>query len=380
VITDIPEARPPARPRLIPGPPPARPPAGGPWWRRIPATTPLLLAAPLTLWLRHTGAAALGVFVCACLALIPLAAWMGWATARLAERSGVVVGGLLNAAFGNAAELIIAIAALRAGYLDLVRASITGSILGNLLLLLGLALLTGGLREPVLVFDRTATGMSAVMLSLAVAALVFPALVHLAHPASALGTHAMSIGVSIILIITYLLSLLFVFRSRTPLFGTASARPSGARSGLAMPFVALAVAAAVVALQSDALVAVIEPVTRQLGMSPMFLGLILIPLVGNAAEHATAIGAARRGQLELSLQISLGSSTQVALLVAPILVLIGAAIASPLDLVFPVFEMAALAIGVIVSSLITLDGESHWLEGVQLLGLYGMIAVAAWFI
>ncbi len=382
-IDDIPEARPPERPRLVPAPPPAPPrPARltAHWWTRVPATTPLLLAVPAAAWLDATGGSAMAVFLTASAGLVPLAAWMGRATGQLCDRSGPALGGLLNATFGNAAELIIGFAALRAGYVELVRASITGSILGNLLLLLGLALFTGGIRRPVLSFNRAAAGMAAVMLSLAVAGLVFPAIVQMAHPRT-LGPHALSVGVAIILMVTYLLSLVFVFGSHRPAFALA---PRGSSRGRPWPLwaaiAALAVAAGGVAVASELLVGVIEPVTRSLGMSQVFLGLILIPLVGNAAEHATAIGAAARGEIDLSLQIALGSSTQVALMVAPILVLAGALLGSPLDLVFPMFELAALATGVVVSTLITLDGESHWMEGVQLLGLYAMVAVAAWFI
>ncbi len=294
-IDDIPEAKPPERPRLVPAPPPVRPVRRQRWWRKVPATTPLLVAVPLAIWLHLIGASVVGVFAAIVIGLIPLAAWMGHATTQIADRSGPALGGLLNAAFGNAAELIIGFVALRAGYGELVRASIAGSILGNLLLLLGLALVTGGLRRPVLTFNRTAAGMAAVMLSLAVAGMIFPALVQMAHP-GALAPEHVSIGVAVILLLTYLLSLIFVFGSHRPFFATA---PRGSdddgRWPIWLAVGVLAVAAALVGFESEVLVGVIEPVTRALGMSPVFLGLILIPMVGNAAEHATAISAARQG-------------------------------------------------------------------------------------
>jgi Ca2+:H+ antiporter len=285
----------------------------------------------------------------------------------------------LNAAFGNATEVIVAIAALNAGYIELVKASLIGSILSNLLLILGLALLTGGLRQPILRFNRIAAGMSAAMLALAVAALMLPSLLH----GTAADAHIIELSqiVAAILAFTYLASLVFTLRTHKRVFAAAGrtlldGRPWSSRTAILV----LAIATAVVAVESQLLVDTIVPVTQSLHLTQAFLGLIVIPIVGNAAEHATAIVAARKGKIELALQIALGSSTQVALLVAPLLVLIGAFVGQGMDLAFPAFQVGALGVSVVVAAFITLDGESHWLEGVQLLALYAMIAAAAWFI
>ncbi|HEX3928326.1 MAG TPA: calcium/proton exchanger [Gemmatimonadales bacterium] len=380
-IDDIPEARAPERPRLIPSTAPRPREVRPSFWRQIPATSILVLALPIAIWLDRTGGNALLIFGAACLGVIPLAALMGTATEHLAERSGPTLGGLLNAGFGNAAELIIAIVALRAGYVELVQASITGSILGNLLLILGLSLATAGAREPLLKFNRTTAGMSAAMLAVAVAGLVFPALVHAAHPLGGPGELRLSVIVAAILALMYLASLLFVFRTHRRLFASGQGRESAAVVwSMPVAIGVLALATVGVAVASEILVGTVGAVTTSLGVSQGFVGLILIPIIGNAAEHATAIVAARRGKVDLALQIALGSSTQVALLVAPILVLVSAVIGGSMNLVFAPFQVAALGVGVIVSSLITVDGESHWLEGVQLLALYVMIAAAAWFI
>ena len=346
----------------------------------------LLLAVPLSVVLRWQDVAPLWVFLTACIGVIPLAGLMGQATEQLAERTGPTVGGLLNATFGNAAELIIAIVALRAGLLDLVKASITGSILGNLLLILGLSLLAGGRRAPLLKFNRTSAGMSAAMLSLATSGLAFPALFHLVHPGTstarlALTELQLSEAVAVILALTYAASLLFSLRTHKALFGgDANATPEPATWTFFAAVLVLALATAGVVVESELLVHAIEPVTVSLGLSQTFLGLIVIPIIGNAAEHATAVTVARKGKLDLSLQIALGSSTQVALLVAPLLVLVGALLGQPLSLLFTPLEVLALGLATVIVSIITLDGESHWFEGVQLLSLYAMVAAAAYFI
>ena len=346
----------------------------------------LLLAIPASLILRWQGASPLLIFLTSCLSMLPLAQLMGEATEQLAERTGPTVGGLLNATFGNAAELIIAFVALRAGLVELVKASITGSILGNLLLILGLSLFAGGLRAPLLRFNRTSAGMSAAMLALAVAGLGFPTLFHSVHPGTSGATLAgtelrLSEAVALILALTYGASLLFSLRTHKSLFGgDPASTPEGPAWSAFKALLVLALATAGVVVESELLVHAIEPVTHTLGLSQTFLGLIVIPVIGNAAEHATAVTVARKGKLDLSLQIALGSSTQVALLVAPILVLAGVLFGQPLLLVFTPLEVIALAMATIIVSIITLDGESHWFEGVQLLALYAMIGAAAYFL
>ena len=248
------------------------------------------------------------IFLTACLGVLPLAGYMGEATEHLAHRTGPTVGGLLNATFGNAAELIIALVALRAGLVDLVKASITGSILGNLLLIMGLAIIAGGLNRPELRFNRTNAGMSSGMLALSVVALGFPALYHAVHPeaaARAAELH-MSEAVALILILTYGCSLLFTLRTHRRLFGGEAHPLEGPVWSPRKALLILAGATVGVAIESELLVHAATEATETIGLSPIFLGLIVIPIIGNAAEHAAAVVLSRKGQIDLGLQIALG--------------------------------------------------------------------------
>ncbi|MFN2315865.1 MAG: calcium/proton exchanger, partial [Gemmatimonadales bacterium] len=350
-----------------------------PWkfrWRAL-----LLLLVPATIYLNVTGADPLLLFVVAALGVLPLAAYLGEATEHIAARTGPTIGGLLNATFGNAAELIIAIMALQAGLVTLVKATIIGSMLGNLLLILGLSLLAGGLKSPIIRFNRTAAGMSSAMLALAVVALVLPAMLFQVHPRpEELNAFRMSEVAAIILGLTYLCSLLFSLHTHRSLFGGDPEHAPVDTWPAARSVAVLLLATAAVVVQSEVLVHAVEQVTVTLGWSELFLGLIIIPLIGNAAEHASAILVARKGKMDLALHIALGSSTQIALLVAPVLVAVGLVIGVRMDLVFTPFEVMCLAMATIVTAIITLDGESHWYEGVQLLAVYALMAAAAWFI
>jgi Ca2+:H+ antiporter len=320
------------------------------------------------------------IFVVACLGVIPLAGYMGEATEHLAARTGPAVGGLLNATFGNAAELIIAIVALNAGLVELVKASITGSILGNLLLIMGLSFVAGGAGRTSISFNRTATGASAGMLALAVAGLAFPALLHFVVPGRSFQQELpLSEAVAVVLAVTYGFSLLFSLRTHRSLFGAPHPTTAHAWSP-ARATVTLGAATAGVVVLSEILVHSVEAVTATMGLSEVFLGLVIIPLIGNAAEHATAVVVARKGQMDLSLSIALGSSTQVALLVAPLLVGAGLLMGQPMDLVFTPFEVAAVGLATIVTAILTLDGEGHWFEGTQLLAMYLLVAATAFFL
>jgi Ca2+:H+ antiporter len=345
-------------------------------WRLV-----LLAAVPLSLGLATAHASPILIFGFACLAVLPLAGYMGEATEHLATRTGPTIGGLLNATFGNAAELIIAIVALRAGLVELVKASITGSILGNLLLILGLSLLAAGTQRAEIRFNRTAAGLSAAMLALAVVGLVFPALFHAIHPESSARVTElkMSEWVAVILIVTYGFSLLFTMRTHKALLSGDPHPSEEPVWGVGRSLLVLALATIGIAVESEVLVHATEAVTQSLGWSEVFLGLIVIPIIGNAAEHAAAIVFARKGQIDLALQIALGSSTQIALLAAPLLVFAGLILGAGMDLVFRPFEVVALGLATGVAAILTLDGESHWFEGVQLLAVYGMVAVAAFF-
>ena len=351
--------------------------------RKLPWRLLLLAAVPISIVLGYVlHAPAVWVFFTACLGVLPLAGFMGEATEHLAHRTGPTIGGLLNATFGNAAELIIAIVALRAGLTDLVKASITGSILGNLLLILGLSLIAGGLNRPELRFNRTTAGMSAGMLALSVVALVFPALFHSVHPEAAarLSELHMSEAVAAILIITYGFSLLFTLRTHRTLFGGEPHPMDGPVWSPGRATLVLAAATVGVAVESELLVHAAGEATEALGLSSVFLGLIIIPIIGNAAEHAAAVMVSRKGQIDLGLQIALGSSTQIALLVAPLLVFAGVLMGQDMNLVFRPFEVIALGLATVVTAFITLDGESHWFEGVQLLAVYAVVAVGAFFL
>ena len=341
----------------------------------------LLPAVPASIWLARQGADHVLVFVIACLAILPLSQYLGEATEHLAERTGPTVGGFLNATFGNAAELIISIFALRAGLIELVKASLIGSILGNLLLILGLSLMAAGMKKNLFSFNRTAAGMAGAMLALAVAAMVFPALFHATHPEAAqLVELHLSELVAIVLGAVYLLSLLFSLRTHRRLLGGDPHPTVHPVWGLPRAVGVLAISTVGIAVISEILVHEIGPMTEGGLLSQAFLGLIIIPMIGNAAEHASAVVVARKGKVDLALQIALGSSTQIALFVAPLLVGIGVVLGVNMNLVFTPFEVLALALATFVSALITLDGESHWFEGVQLLALYALVGVAAYFI
>lgn len=352
----------------------------------MPSLRWLLIAVPLSWVLAWLGAPALAVFIACGIAIVPLAAEMGTATEAVAARTGPAVGGLLNATFGNAAELIVAVVALRAGLVNLVKASLVGSILGNLLLILGLSLVAGGLRRPTLRFNRTVAGTSGAMLLLAGAALVIPALFALVHPAARPEESLrLSEGVAVVLVLTYGASLVFSLVTHRQLFHGEGGGGGGTHHAAApyAPKVALAilaVATAFVALESELLVRATETLVQRIGLSELFLGLIVIPLIGNAAEHATAVVVAGRGQTDLALHIALGSSTQVALFVAPLLVGVGVLLGQPMNLVFTGFEVIALGFASLIVTVIALDGESNWFEGAQLLALYALVALAVWFI
>ena len=348
----------------------------GPIWRRV-----LLLAVPAAIVANYTHQSPVVVFALACLGVLPLAGFMGDATEHLSARTGPTVGGLLNATFGNAAELIIALVALQAGLIDLVKASIAGSILGNLLLILGLSLVAGGVKTSELKFNRTSVGMSAGMMSAAVVGLVFPALFHVTHPnPSAVTELRLSEGVAVVLIATYLCSLLFTLKTHRWLIGGDPHDMPGPIWSVPKAVGILALATVGVAVMSETLVHATEAVTAQVGISEFFLGLIVIPLIGNAAEHATAIVVARKGKMDLALQIAYGSSTQIALFVGPVLVFAGLIFGQDMNFVFTPFEVMAVGLATIVATLGTADGESHWFEGVQLLAVYALIGIAAFFI
>jgi len=317
------------------------------------------------------------VFATSALAIIPLAGLIGQATEELAGRLGPQISGLVNATLGNAAELIITIFALRAGLTDLVKASIVGSILGNLLLVAGLSLLLGGLKCGRQTFNQRQTGMSATLLVLAFLALAIPSLFDAALvEVNALESELLfSEGVAIILIALYGLSLLYSFRepeNRVAHHGEAHTPRWSATQAAGV----LAAATIGIVIMSEFLVGSVEPVVEQLGWTEFFVGIIIVPIVGNVAEHLVAVQAALKNQMDLSLNISLGSSLQVALFVAPVLVFISLLFQNKLLLVFNVYELIALSAASFIAALVALDGESNWFEGAMLLAVYLILALA----
>ena len=346
-------------------------------------------AAAVAAWLHAPTA----VFVLAALALVPLARWIGTATTAVAGHLGPGLGGLLNATFGNAAELIVGITALRAGQTAVVKASITGSILGNLLFVFGATVLAAGLKEARPRFNATAALSSSALMYVAVVGLVVPDLFHATLGAPV--THLMrplSLWVSLILVVLYALSLLFSLRTHQELFDgggggdaleaeleseeTAATPRWSVTPGLTVLLLSTAATVGV----SELLVGALDSVIHGWGLTPTFVGVIIIAVVGNAAEHSTAVLMALERQLEVGLAICFESSKQIALLVAPLLVFLSGPLGHPITLEFGHLEVLSLALAVGATALVTLDGETHWLEGAMLMGVYAILALVFFFV
>lgn len=321
------------------------------------------------------------VFITAAIGILPLAAWLGRATEQLADRSGEGIGGLLNATFGNAAELIIALAALRAGLYDVVKATIVGSIVGNILLVLGAAMLAGGMRYPEQHFNLAGARAQATMLTLAAIALIIPAAYHgLVGELYAGGEKFLSISISLVLLVVYCMFLLFSLWTHPSFFcgiNLPDDETSSQPWSLSWSIAVLAICTSAIAWLSEILVGTIEPTAQALGLSDIFIGVFVIAILGNAAEHASAITAAIKNRMDLSLSIAIGSSIQVALFVAPLLVLASLIIGpEPMDLLFGKGLILAVFVAVLITGQIASDGQSNWLKGVQLLAVYLILGLA----
>jgi Ca2+:H+ antiporter len=346
----------------------------------------LLLFVPLAIGAELTNASPVVVFVLSALAIVPLSGFLGRATEEIAVHTGPTVGGLLNATLGNLAELIIALLALRAGLLDLVKASITGSILGNLLLVLGLSQFMGGIRHKTQRFGVALAGLSVSLLVVAVIGLVIPAVYHATHvdPTRAL-TRKVSIGVATLLIAGYVLSLVYSMWTHRSVFGesrdVADVEHDGTHASWSVrrSLGVLLASAGFVGWLSEILVGSTEEAIKHIGLSEIFVGLIIVPIIGNAAEHSSAVLMAMKNRMDLAVSIAVGSSAQVALLIAPVLVFAGLAFGQPMDLAFSAFEVVAVALAVSVANTVVRDAESNWLEGAFLLLVYGMLAVAFFY-
>jgi len=342
----------------------------------------LLIFLPVALAVKFSGVGGIWLFLTSALAIIPLAKILGTATQMLVMHVGSGVGALINATFANAVEMIIAFFALQEGLYEVVKASITGSILGNILFVLGLSFFLGGLGKEKETFNRTAAGVTASQLTLATMGLLIPAAFVLTSGNEATETlkEEMSIGVALILLVSYAAQLTFSLRTHKHLYSE--------EEGLAMHgqvwsrkhaiFVLLGTTV-LVGLMADILVEGLDYLTTNLGLSDLFVGVIILALVGSAAENVTAVMVAMKGKMDLALNIAMSSTLQIALFVAPVLVLVGFFIGKPLDLVFNLFEVIAVAASVLIVNAITQDGESNWFEGVQLLSAYAILGVAFFF-
>jgi Ca2+:H+ antiporter len=344
-----------------------------------------LVFVPVSLWLGMSHASPTWVFVTSCLAVLPLAGLMGEATEHLTHRTGPGIGGLLNASFGNAAELIIAFVALWAGEKEIVKASLTGSIIGNILMVLGAAMLVGGWKHKELRFSRMAAETGSSMMVLAVVALVIPAIYAVVsehrHPEH---TESISFDISWVLIFTYAASLFFSLKTHQHLFAGEGAddeiEPHGKPWSMRKSLGVLFAAAAAVGWVSEYLVHAVSAAGESLGLGKVFMGVVVVAVVGNAAEHSTAVVVAAKGKMDLALGIAMGSSMQIALFVAPLLVIVGHLSGHPLGLEFTVMEVVAVFLAVSAVSLLVHDGKTNWFEGVQLLAIYLILAFAFYYV
>jgi Ca2+:H+ antiporter len=337
----------------------------------------LLIFVPLSLFAEYMRFSPIVIFILASLAIIPLAKFIGESTEEISVHTGPALGGLLNATFGNATELIISIFALQAGLTEMVKASITGSIIGNLLLILGMAFFFGGLGKDEQTFNTTAARTSASTLFLATAAIVMPAVFVLtSENPSVMVIETLSIAVSIIMAVSYLASLLFSLRTHKHLY-TADTTECIAKWSVKKSVTILLASTVAVAVMSEILVGSIEPLAESLGWTELFIGMIFVAIIGNAAEHFSAITIAVKNRMDLALQIAIGSTTQIAMFVVPVLVFTSYFFETPMNLIFTTFELACIVSSVLMVKSIIEDGKSNWFEGLQLLGAYGIMVVVS---
>jgi Ca2+:H+ antiporter len=348
----------------------------------------LLIFVPITALLEYVVHPADSIiFISAALSIIPIAAFMGQATENLATKTGPTIGGLLNATFGNATELIIAFFALRAGKIDVVKASITGSMIANMLLVLGLALFLGGLKYKKQIFNKEAAGVLSSLLLIVMIAFMVPAIFDLTERVGGISDaqalisdEKFSLAASAVLIGLYVCNLIFSLFTHKDLISGSHDEHDGEAWPVRRGIATLVVSTLTVAWLSEVLVSSLEGFSLQLGLSEVFAGLIIIPIIGNAAEHAASVFA-MKNKLDLAIQIALGATIQIALLVAPILVLLSCMIGKPMDLVIHrPLELVGLFGATVITASVARDGETNWLEGAMLLGVYLLLALAFFFL
>lgn len=345
----------------------------------------LLLAIPATFLEAYLHMAPLAIMLTACLGIVPLAKIMGQASEHVAHHTGPTVGGLVSATFGNACELIIALIAVQAGLIEVVKASITGSIIANLLLVLGASMLAGGTKYKEQGFNKVSSGTGVTLLTISSLALIMPAAFHhVGGPDSQLVDTKMSLAISVLLMLLYFLGLLFSLVTHKHLLAPVTEanedhEEETSQWSLKKSVLVLLVVTVAIVFLSEELVGSIEEAIKSVGLTPIFVGVILLAIVGNAAENSTAILMARKNKMDLSLNIVLGSSTQIAMFVAPVVVMAGYFFHQPMDLVFSAGEVIAVFVSVIVVGRVVHDGKSNWLEGAMLLGSYAIIGVCFFY-
>ncbi len=343
----------------------------------------LLVFVPISIAAEYLKWGTMTVFITSALAIVPLAVWLSTATEEIAVVTGPSIGGLLNAVFGNATELIISLVALKAGLIDIVKASITGTIVSNLLLAMGLSMFFGGLKYKEQEFKPIVARVNGSSMTLAAIAILLPTMAfYTSGKVETPSIEKLSIVVAIVLISVYAMTLIFSLKTHSYLYdvGLAELEEGGEhKPNLSLWLGILLASTVAVAFESEIFVGVVEEATKGLGLTPLFTGVILLPLVGGAAEYVTAVGVALKNNMDLSVSVAMGSSLLVALLIAPMLVLVGLAIGQPMDLSFNPFEIVAVGVAVVVANLISLDGRSNWLEGMLLLATYIILGAAFYF-
>ncbi|HWT76076.1 MAG TPA: calcium/proton exchanger [Mobilitalea sp.] len=340
----------------------------------------LLLCIPLSFagYFLHWNATIM--FFLTCASIVPLAGYLGEATEEIATYTGPKLGGFLNATFGNATELIISFFAIKEGLFDVVKASLAGSVLGNILLVLGCSILFGGLKHKELKYDSQQGTFTATMLLFAVIGLSLPAIFTWNTPENLITSkyQCFSTITSVILLSIYVIGMIYSFRTQADLYGVEHAEDVDAKWSLPFSITVLAVATVLIAVESELLVKSIEPMTKAAGISEMFVGIILIPIVGNAAEHTTAIIMALKNKMDISIEIAVGSSLQVALFVVPASVLISLMF-SPMSIVFKPIELFLFGASVLIANQVVKAGKTNWMEGLKLISIY-VIAAIGFFI
>lgn len=341
----------------------------------------LLIFVPLSILGHYVGFSDSIVFLFSCLAIVPLAGYLGEATEELAVYTGPKFGGFLNATFGNATELIIAFFAMQAGLFDVVKASLAGSVLGNILLVLGISIFAGGLKHKVLRFDIAQARFTSTMLLFSLIGLSLPAIFTYTIPETVLESkyENYSLLIAAILLSIYVIGLIYSFKTQQDVYGVEHAEDMDSHWSKNVSIAVLAICTIFIALESELLVKTIEPMTEALGIKKMFVGLILIPIIGNAAEHSTAVVMALKNKMDISIEIAVGSSLQIALFVAPLLVIISHFF-NPMSIVFSPIEIFCFAASVLIANKIVSSGETNWLEGLLLISVYAIIAIGFFII